>query len=161
MSELNYFLPIVPIVIGVGGQFLPFIDSRKEFRDRVSLRRESLFENLAEFLEDLLGHFRSIQDTDDPLRGQPDLVKRYTKETWRVFDALAQIARLKFWFTFGYLVLFLATMVALAIALGLFLAPQKWPLLRDATVSVAVIQLLAITGIYWACNRFEKYEQSQ
>ncbi|MDE0553919.1 MAG: hypothetical protein OXI24_06880, partial [Candidatus Poribacteria bacterium] len=64
MSELNYFLPIVPIVIGIGGQFLPFIDSRKEFRDRVSLRRKSLTENLAEFLEDLLSHLRSIQDTD-------------------------------------------------------------------------------------------------
>lgn len=148
-------------MIGVGGQFLPFIDSRKEFRDRVSLRCESLSENLAEFLEDLLSHFRFIQDTDEPLRGQLDLVKRYTKETWRVFDALARIARLTSWFRLGYLVLFLATIVAIAIVLGLFIVPEKWPLLRNATVVVALIQLLAITEIYWVCSRFEKYEQSQ
>ena len=148
-------------MIGIGGQFLPFIDSRKEFRDRVSLRRKSLTENLAEFLEDLLSHLRSIQDTDEPLRGQPDLVNRYTKETWRVLDALARIARLKFWFRLGYLVLFLTTIVAIAIVLGLFIAPEQWQLLRYATVAVALIQLLAITGIYWVCSRFEKYEQSQ
>ncbi len=158
MDNIDYFLPLIPILLGVLGQFLPFIDTRKEFRDRISLRRESLRENLAEYLADLLNHVRSIQDTDDPLRGEPDLVKRYTTETWCAFDVLANIAWLQFWFRTGYLILFLTSIFSMGLVVGVLLLPEQWPLLKNAAVCAIIVQVIAITSIYLTSNRLEIHE---
>ena len=158
MDELNYLVAIIPILIGVSSHLLPFIDTRKEFRERINLRRESLRENLAQDLENLLNHARSIQGTDELLRGQPDLVKIYTTETARVFDVLARIAWLIFWFRLGYRFLFVTTVGALAIVLGLLLAPEHTQFLRNVAVLVVALQVVAIAGIYKTCNQLDAHE---
>lgn len=87
MDDLSRLLPVLPIVLGLAGHFGFFIDTRKEFRDRVKFLHEALRENLAVFLSDLLHHVRTVED--GTIRGEggsrPDLVKRYTSETWRTF----------------------------------------------------------------------------
>ena len=158
MLEMNYFLPIIAILLGISGRYFPFVDTRKEFRDRVLLRRESLRENLAVYLADVLEHIRSIQDTDDELRGQPDLIKRYTDEAWRTFDALTSIGRIAFWFRSGHLLLFFATIVAMFLLVGVLVLPGQEVLWRYATIGTIVSQVGAICLIYLFSGQLEKYE---
>lgn len=159
MADLTALLPLFPILLGVSGQFGIFLDTRKEFRDRVNFTREALKENLAIYLADLLSYVRSIQD--EPLRGDggsPDLVKRYTTETWRTFDLLTKIVRLQYWFRFGHLLLFVTTLAGVVLLLAVLLKLGEWSVLRDLTIGVIIIQLIAITIVYVASNRLDKHE---
>ena len=161
MSDLNTLLPLFPILLGVSSQFGIFLDTRKEFRDRTNLTRETLKENLTIFLADLLCYVHSMQD--EPLRGDdsnPDLVKRYTTETWRTFDLLTKIMRLHFWFRFGHLFMCATTFTGVVLLLAFLLNFGDRSVLRDLTIVVITIQLISITTVYVASNRLDKYEQS-
>jgi hypothetical protein len=159
LADLTALLPLFPILLGISGQFGIFLDTRKEFRDRINLRREALKENLAMYLADLLGYVRSVQD--EPLRGDggsPDLVKRYTTETWRTFESLTKIARLQFWFRFGHFFLFVTTLAGFVLFLAALLKLGEWSVLRDSTIGVIGMQLIAIVMVYVASNWLDKHE---
>lgn len=158
MADLSVILPIITIILGISGNFLPFIDSRKEFRERVGLERESLKERLAECLDELLNHVKSVSDTDEDIRGNPDLVKRYTGETWRTFEILTKIAWLQFWFRFGHLALFLSVIFAFLLVLAALMQLVQPEALRNTAVGAILIQIVAIMTLYFASNKMENYE---
>lgn len=164
LADLTVLLPLFPILLGVSGQFGIFLDTRKEFRDRVNLRREALKENLAIYLADLLYQFSYVRSIpDESLRGdddRPDLVKRYTTETWRAFDSLTKIARLQFWFRFGHFFLFVTTLAGIVLLLAVLLKLGEWSVLRDSTIGVIGVQLIAIMMVYVASNWLDKHEQT-
>ena len=160
MIDLSLILPIITIILSISGHFLPFIDSRKEFRERIGLQRESLRENLAEYLSELLSHVRSISDTDDDIRGNPDLVERYTSETWRTFEVLEKIARLQFWFRFGHLVLFLSAIFAFLLVLAALMQLAQPEVLRNIAVGIILIQIIAIVILYFTSNKMDDHELS-
>ena len=161
MADLTALLPLFSILLGVSSQFGIFLDTRKEFRDRVSFRREELKENLAVYLADLLSYVRSIQD--ESMRGDrdgPDLVKRYTTETWRTFNLLTKIARLQFLFRFGHFLLFVTTLAGIVLLFAVLFKIGELSMLRDSTIGVITVQLIAVTIVYLVSNWLEKHEQN-
>lgn len=162
MDDISRLLPVLPILLGLSGHFGIFIDTRKEFGDRVKFLRETLRENLAVILTDLLHHVRTLED--GTIRGEggnsPDLVKRYTGETWRTFSTMSKIARLHALFRITYFVLFVSTVSAVCLGVGSLAAADHWAVLRKITVGLLAVQIVAIVLIYLSSDWLENHEQN-
>lgn len=161
MDELQFLLPLLPIVTGVSGQYGVFIGSRKEFRERLQLAQKKLKESLAIYLADLLRRLVLLED--ELLRGDehtPDLVIRYTNETWKTFDLLGKVARLNAWFKVCQGVLFATTLGAIGLVVLVLLKKVTADAIVIATVVLLVVQALAASIIYLVSDWFEKYEQA-
>lgn len=161
MDELKNLLLLIPIVLGSAGHFGLFIDSRKEFRNRVSLVHSTLKDNLTLFLTELLEHAGSLQD--EPLRGDgksPDKVMRYTSETWRTFDLLTKVARMSFLYKVGLYILFFAACIGVALIVFMFFLSQHSALILRVAVIVIAIEVIALVELFIVSNRFDIYEQA-
>ena len=154
--------PLVPILIGAGtAYFNIFIDSQREFRERISLKRQILTEQLATKLATLLNHLRNITD-DQVLRGdgreEADLVGDYSQELIRSFRIFHRMDLILFWVRFSYMALFVTTAIGLLGFLFSIFIPELRLAISYGVVVVVVLQILTVSFIFLAAQRLETYE---
>lgn len=154
--------PLLPVILGAAStHFKIFIDSQKDFRERVSLKKAALIEQLAMSLASLLRHSRSIT-ADQLLRGdgreEPDLVGDYMQELFRVYGVVYRLELLLSWVRYGYLVLFITTCAGFVGFILAVILPELRTYTSAATIIFVTVQLLSIWAVFRWSHQLESYE---
>lgn len=153
---------VVPIVLGsLATYFKPFVESQKDFRKRIRLRRDALLEQLAGRHAALLQHVRRITP-DDLLRGdgreEPDLVGDLTGETFRLFTIFHRLEALRLAVRVAY------TGLLVTVTLGILGALVSWvwgevrPWIFVGGIVLVVAQIALVGLLYWSSCKLETYE---
>lgn len=153
---------VVPFLLGsLAAYFKPFVESEKDSRKRIKLRREALLEQLAGKHAALLQHVRRMTG-DDLLRGdgreEPDLVGDVTGETFRLFMIFHRLETLRLVIRVAYVGLLVTVCLAVFGALLSWLWGDARPWLVFFGIGLIVVQVSFVGLLYWSSCRMEMYE---
>lgn len=152
---------LIPILLGgVTTYYKIFLEPKKEFLSRISLKRNALIEKFAMRHVSLLNHTRKIEN-DSLLRGdghsEPDLVGEYTEELFRLFSIFYRMESLRTIVKFAYGIL-LITVVLGIIGFVLSILDILRLVVLWYSISAVIVQVFTILGVYLASNNLEQYE---
>ena len=153
---------LIPVVLGAVTTYLSiFIESEREFRQRIGLRRSSLTEKLATLHAALLNHARKIDD-NSLLRGdgriEPDLVGDYVAEMFRLFTIFHRLEVLKLFVRLGYLTLFCTIAGGIGAAVLSALAEPTRVYVLWYGIAAVTVQVVVILAVYLASCKLGQYE---
>jgi len=157
----------VPIVLGgLTERFNFFLEPLQDFLDRVKRKKGSLIESLATKHADLLAGIRQL-GPDDLLRGyvtgprnsDPDMIGAFTEETFRLVQIFQRLGMLTFVVRTGHTVLLFTTVAGLVGVVCSFLVPTYRPLIFDAGLIVAGIQIACVFVVYFAARKLDVYDE--
>lgn len=163
-GTLEIVLTLLPVIVGgTSSYFNLFVESRKDFRSRVSLTRQKLLESVNERLSALLnGVVRVSMGTSDVLRGDgiqaPDLVGDFTREQLKSFVLLHRLLDTERFLQRGHKVLLLTTMAGVVVFVLAIVAASWRPALVNVTVALVAIQLLTIAFVHGYSRRLDDLE---
>lgn len=163
-GTLEIVLSLLPVIVGgTSSYFNIFVESRKDFRARVSLTREKLLESANERLSALMdGVVRVSMGTSDVLRGDgfqaPDLVGDFTRAQLKSFVLLHVLLDTERFLHWGHKSLLATTMAGVAVFVLAILATPWRPILLYMTVALLVIQLVTIGAVHGHSRRLDDLE---
>lgn len=169
-SAFNLLVSLVPITIGAASSiFNLYLEPRKEYRGRVSFRRQLLLESAN---ERLLAMFKYVgqMGSADGIRGDgnenPDLVSDFTKIQLRAFSHLHRLTRNEHWFQRGHQLLFITTALGVILLVLSFFDLEHWSIFDwewrsvfvSAVATLVLIQIAAISTVYGCSRKLDELE---
>jgi hypothetical protein len=164
LGSSSFFTAIVPIVLGgVLAYFKPWLPAEDDIRERSSLKRQLLLEEVNKRLQHLLSQLQVVGFNLEDLRGappaQPDLIADFTAEFIQAIEAAEKLRKIyvcvKACFTL-FLITAVAGLVGLLVA---FVVEGARQYVSIACYIVIAFQLVLILAIRRWMGRFEECER--